>query len=423
MDASPDNSSLRGASQSSTGCCCNTHGRAAAGNAHAAPDAGSALLALSSEATALPDAHATERERLLWVALAQSRTEIRELQSQIRSLFSINLRYAEQLRHALAAEPARKRPRTSAPGARPLLPEAAGAATAMRPDPSSQPLLGVVGPLAPALPHLQAASHQQCAPQIHAVPMSLGTSPSSARHIYRGAAHLPSMHAIPPVERTSIAVADAAMGAGASSLLAQIPDTLPSGFSGARDPTLAWSSPRSADLPAVPSTDSSPTTRQLPVGSPPGQDAGVDTTVIGDPDAIPSIGKFSSPRALYQFRVRVSEYEQTHGSQWREKMDSKHRQNWSRISAVYNRILQLRGADAGDVAVERALQAVEDEMASSRATLTRYSQIVRKQLNNERRQSVHRASTSTRLAAQQQQHPAASTSIPGPHPQGLFGPN
>ncbi|KAJ1797634.1 hypothetical protein LPJ59_003009, partial [Coemansia sp. RSA 2399] len=110
---------------------------------------------------------------------------------------------------------------------------------------------------------------------------------------------------------------------------------------------------------------------------------------VGDAEEIPSIGKFDLPRTLYVFKERVREFELTHGSQWREKMDSRRRQNWSRISAVYNRIIQLRGPSTATADVERAITQIEREMAESKVTLTRYSQLVRKQLNNERRQSIH----------------------------------
>ncbi|KAJ2843135.1 hypothetical protein IWW36_005659, partial [Coemansia brasiliensis] len=54
----------------------------------------------------------SEREQRLLTALAKAHSEIRELQTQVQSLLSLNLRYAEELRHALTAEqPARKRRR------------------------------------------------------------------------------------------------------------------------------------------------------------------------------------------------------------------------------------------------------------------------------------------------------------------------
>ncbi|KAJ2581043.1 hypothetical protein IWW49_006110 [Coemansia sp. RSA 1797] len=123
----------------------------------------------------------------------------------------------------------------------------------------------------------------------------------------------------------------------------------------------------------------------------------VNEVEIGDPEAIPSIGKFSSPRLLYQFKERVQAYEEQHGSQWRERMDSKRRQNWSRISAVYTRILQLRGPGSSADELERALRAVDDEMAQTHVTLTKYSQVVRKQLATERRQTAQRDQQTARL--------------------------
>ncbi|KAJ2547492.1 hypothetical protein EV175_005203 [Coemansia sp. RSA 1933] len=121
---------------------------------------------------------------------------------------------------------------------------------------------------------------------------------------------------------------------------------------------------------------------------------------IGDPELIPSIGKFESPRALYKFRERVRSYELTHGAQWREKMDSRKRQNWSRISAVHNRIMQLCGPSTGAADVERAIAQIEREMAESKATMTRYSQLIRKQLNDERRRFTY---PSSQQQQQQQQ--------------------
>ncbi|KAJ2392287.1 hypothetical protein GGI23_005250 [Coemansia sp. RSA 2559] len=118
---------------------------------------------------------------------------------------------------------------------------------------------------------------------------------------------------------------------------------------------------------------------------------------VGNAEEIPSIGKFDMPRTLYAFKERVREFELTHGSQWREKMDSRRRQNWSRISAVYNRIIQLRGPSTAPADVERAIAQIEREMAENKVTLTRYSQLVRKQLNNERRQSIHHGDGSRTL--------------------------
>ncbi|KAJ2664520.1 hypothetical protein IWW48_000773 [Coemansia sp. RSA 1200] len=117
----------------------------------------------------------------------------------------------------------------------------------------------------------------------------------------------------------------------------------------------------------------------------------IGSVTVGDPEEIPSIGRFESARTLYRFKERVREFEQTHGSQWREKMDSRRRQNWSRISAVYNRIVQLRGPSTDAADVDRAIRRIEGEMAESKVTLTRYSQQVRKRLNDERRQSLRQS--------------------------------
>ncbi|KAJ2388113.1 hypothetical protein H4S02_003030 [Coemansia sp. RSA 2611] len=117
----------------------------------------------------------------------------------------------------------------------------------------------------------------------------------------------------------------------------------------------------------------------------------IEELELGDAEAIPSIGKFGSPRQLYHYKERVQAYEEQHGSQWRERMDSKRRQNWSRISAVYTRILQLRGPGTADADLERALGAVSDEMAQTRVTLTKYSQVIRKRLANERRQTARQS--------------------------------
>ncbi|KAJ2229724.1 hypothetical protein H4R99_005385 [Coemansia sp. RSA 1722] len=113
----------------------------------------------------------------------------------------------------------------------------------------------------------------------------------------------------------------------------------------------------------------------------------LDTLVIGDPEQIPPIGRFDTLRQLFDYKERCKQHDAAHGTHWREKMDSKRRQNWSRISAVYNRIVQLRGAGTGEADVERAIREAVAEMESVKMTLTRYSQLVRKRLNNERRSS------------------------------------
>ncbi|KAI8325004.1 hypothetical protein GQ54DRAFT_36758 [Martensiomyces pterosporus] len=111
----------------------------------------------------------------------------------------------------------------------------------------------------------------------------------------------------------------------------------------------------------------------------------VDDIVVGDPEEIPSIGKFDSLRTLYIFKERAKEHDRLHGTQWREKMDSKRRQNWSRITAVYNRVVQLRGPGTTEADLDRALQETANDMAANNMTLTRYSQLIRKKINDDRR--------------------------------------
>ncbi|KAJ1844005.1 hypothetical protein LPJ73_005302, partial [Coemansia sp. RSA 2703] len=90
------------------------------------------------------------------------------------------------------------------------------------------------------------------------------------------------------------------------------------------------------------------------------------------------------------------------------KMDNKRRQNWSRITAVYNRIVQLRGPGSAEPDLERALSETEAEMLSLKMTLTRYSQIVRKKLNNERRTAAAASAATLPTAA-----PASSAANQG----------
>ncbi|KAJ2779204.1 hypothetical protein H4R18_004149 [Coemansia javaensis] len=362
-----DNGSRRGASQSQDG---NTrHEGAAADNAPAPPlppDNGGALLALSPEAAPFVNARPPERERMLWGALARAHAEIQDMQAQLRSLFDLNLRYAEQLHDALAAAPPRKRSRTD-PHPAPAPPQAPAQHQyspphrqyPMPPLPPPPPPLPSL-PLPLPLPH-GAGAHRvyHTAPRL---PAQYPASAPAATH------HTPP----PPLAEAALPAIQFAVTAPPSTgtLHPQPPAHLPGRMA---PPAAAAAAPSAA--------------------------ASSDDPEIGDPDAIPSIGKFSSPRTLFRFRERVSEYEQTHGSQWREKMDSRHRQNWSRISAVYNRIAQLRGPGDGPADVERALQAASDEMAAAGVTLTRYSQIVRKQLNAERRRQGARPARRARARA------------------------
>ncbi|KAJ2856182.1 hypothetical protein J3B02_001748 [Coemansia erecta] len=113
----------------------------------------------------------------------------------------------------------------------------------------------------------------------------------------------------------------------------------------------------------------------------------LDTLGIGDPEQIPSIGRFDTLRQLFDYRERCKQYDAEHGAHWREKMDSKRRQNWSRITAVYNYIVQLRGPGNGKADLERAIRETASEMEAVKMTLPQYSQLVRKRLNSERKQS------------------------------------
>ncbi|KAI7830988.1 hypothetical protein BX661DRAFT_170172 [Kickxella alabastrina] len=119
----------------------------------------------------------------------------------------------------------------------------------------------------------------------------------------------------------------------------------------------------------------------------------LDDVEVGVPEQIPSIGQFDSLRQLYDYKELCRSYDSVHGSQWRGKMESKRRQNWSRISAVYNRILQMRGPGTTEADIERALKATVSEMESFKMTLTRYSQLIRKRLNDERRSALLDQST------------------------------
>ncbi|KAJ1806269.1 hypothetical protein LPJ75_005093 [Coemansia sp. RSA 2598] len=113
----------------------------------------------------------------------------------------------------------------------------------------------------------------------------------------------------------------------------------------------------------------------------------LETLEIGDPEQIPSIGRFDTLRQLFDYKERCKQYDVEHGTHWREKMDSKRRQNWSRITAVYNHLVRLRGPGAGKADLERAIRETASEMETVKMTLPQYSQLVRKRLNNERKQS------------------------------------
>ncbi|KAJ1938303.1 hypothetical protein FBU59_004479 [Linderina macrospora] len=117
------------------------------------------------------------------------------------------------------------------------------------------------------------------------------------------------------------------------------------------------------------------------------QATGTENLTVGDPESIPSIGKFESIRALYEYRAESEEYDRVNSNKWREKMDSRRRQNWSRITAVYTRIQQLRHGDESEESLERAIQIATDEMAREGMTLTKYSQTVRKTINEARKSS------------------------------------
>ncbi|KAJ2802617.1 hypothetical protein H4R20_003214, partial [Coemansia guatemalensis] len=396
----------------------NTHGRAvAADNSRNAPESGGALRTFAPEASH-PDAPAAERERQLQGALGRARSEIQELQAHIRALFNINLRYAEQLQQAIAAAaPQPKRRRTSSRNAAdsPLPPEHTAATNAQAASLATPPSSSIQPPPHPNLVQPLYLDHQRLrTPSYsHAVSAPLGIAPQ----MYRTMQPVPGLLAgVSGQQNPTIA---AAFGAVATAPPAPGPASAASAQEGAAgvDPATAMvSSPLSAPATSLsgmhaqgtasaqqypgnqPQPDTSarrgkarrPSTGSASAGAGnrAAQTVDIDSLAIGDSEDIPSIGKFSSPRALYRFRQRINEYEQANGAQWREKMDSKRRQNWSRISAVYNRIMQLRGEGSEAADLERALQAAEDEMAASAATLTRYSQLVRKRLNSERRQNL-----------------------------------
>ncbi|KAJ1721251.1 hypothetical protein LPJ53_004208 [Coemansia erecta] len=145
----------------------------------------------------------------------------------------------------------------------------------------------------------------------------------------------------------------------------------------------------------------------------------LESMLIGDPEQIPSIGKFENLRQLYEYKQRCREHDAVHGTHWREKMDSKRRQNWSRITAVYNRIVQLRGPGSNEADLERALSETDGEMQALKMTLTRYSQIVRKKLNNERRTTAAAAAAAAASASAASSSTAAP--VPGGANQGVSG--
>ncbi|PIA15305.1 hypothetical protein COEREDRAFT_9450 [Coemansia reversa NRRL 1564] len=436
MESLRNNSSRLDGGQSggSSGEAGNTHGTAAAeDNDCNAPESGGVPRTFTSDIFH-PDAFAGERERQLQGALVRARSEIQELQAHIRTLFNINLRYAEQLQQTIAAAaPQPKRRRT---GGRhitdsPLPSEPTAAAStqvfslATPPSSSTQPL----PPHPQLVPPLYLSHHRLRTPSYsHAVSASLGIAPQ----IYRTMQPVPGLLAAVSSQQNpaitvalssaplnTVGIASSAPGSVSVTATQEGVTRLDPAATMASSPLSAPAAPFSRThvqgsasaqqrLEIQPQPDTGPVTlepgtnaqggrAQWPntssvsaaAGSRTTQTVDIDSLAIGDSENIPSIGKFSSPRALYRFRQRISEYEQTNGAQWREKMDSKRRQNWSRISAVYNRIMQLRGESSDAADLERALQAAEDEMSASAATLTRYSQLVRKRLNSERRQNLH----------------------------------
>ncbi|KAJ2610797.1 hypothetical protein H4S08_003456 [Coemansia sp. RSA 1365] len=436
MESLRNNSSRLGGRQSGGGSgeAGNTHGTTAAeDNDCNAPESGGAPRTFTSEIFHT-DAFAGERERQLQGALVRARSEIQELQAHIRALFNINLRYAEQLQQTIAAvapQPKRRRTGGRHTADLPLPSEPAAIASnqvaslATPPSSSIQPLQ----PHPQLVPPLYLSHNRLRTPSYsHAVSASLGIAPQ----IYRTMQPVPGLlAAVSSQQNPAITVALSSAPLNTAAIVSSAPVSVsvatPQEGVTRLDPAAAMaSSPMSAPaapfsrthvqgsasaqqrLESQPQPDTGSATLQpgtntqerraqwlntgsvsAAAGSRTTQAVDIDNLAIGDSENIPSIGKFSSPRTLYRFRQRISEYEQTNGAQWREKMDSKRRQNWSRISAVYNRIIQLRGESSDAADLERALQAAEDEMSASAATLTRYSQLVRKRLNSERRQNLH----------------------------------
>ncbi|KAI9479870.1 hypothetical protein BX667DRAFT_194410 [Coemansia mojavensis] len=403
-----------------------------------------------------PETQMSEREQRLMAALSKAHSEIRELQVQVQSLLSINLRYAEELRQALTAEqPARKRRRedsdaTAATNVASSTAVSAGAGhnMAVQSSAASSHLNNQQQARQPL--YLRSRLRTPSYPQ--AIAQSLGVS--STQQIYQAMQQSSQFQRIVSGEhRTGNAAADAAAVAAAVIMTSDNTSNLLASQSSSANIQQLLVSSSTPTMPAAtgifdvvnaPAASVVSAPAALPVasegteaqpergselnterhGRPNRQAASlgslaeaatqsssrlrastaerldVNELEMGDADAIPSIGKFSSPRMLYQYKERVQEYESKHGSQWRERMDSKRRQNWSRISAVYTRILQLRGPSTSDADLERALSAVEEEMAQSRVTLTKYSQVVRKQIASERRQTSQRN--------QQRQHSQAT---------------
>ncbi|KAJ2827831.1 hypothetical protein IWW50_001690 [Coemansia erecta] len=398
----------------------------------------------------------SERERTLLNALSRAHADIRELQTQVQSLLTLNLRYAEELRHALTADPPRKRPRVDADRTEPdaaltpntaqmqSAPDSALASSAARAHAAT---LGLTGPQPLYIgPRLRTPSYPQ------AIVQSLGVG--ATQHIYRAMQQTPRFQGMMAADGSSVLSTEASATSIQQLLVPSSTPTLSAGaaaFDKSREhlpvitladaaASMATMAAPAAITVAAPAaiTAAAPISAQANQAEPDalhisehgslsapavaqGSSLGsladaasasatrpraltaerldVSELELGDPGAIPSIGKFSSPRQLYQFRERVQAYEQQHGAQWRERMDSKRRQNWSRISAVYMRIVQLRGPEPSADELERALRAVDDEMAQSRVTLTKYSQVVRKQLASERRESAQRNQKTARLGS------------------------
>ncbi|KAJ1731144.1 hypothetical protein LPJ72_004099, partial [Coemansia sp. Benny D160-2] len=417
----------------------------------------------------------TERERMLWGALARSQAEIHQLQSRIHSLLDINIRYAEQLQCAIISERPRKRSKTTHQhfgeqsqqrtiGDVPLYHAQyrQGSSAAQQPrdavvdacdtraDAIRQQLQlqqhqhqhrflpgRAVTSMLELIPDTQGNQDSRLAPNdgdrdqsndnplnaILSSPEPLYPPAPTAVSIATDARALGTVAQTSPPAQDVLGAHDAAYG------IAQPRNTSP-------HPLYAASNVLMADINSSPvdriqrnrgshkgfgdypqgqgtmplDTAMAPASRRaknmrLPAPKAGGAVAGsnssgslgkakkehqtrnsdIGSVAVGDPEEIPSIGRFESARTLYRFKERVREFEQTHGSQWREKMDSRRRQNWSRISAVYNRIVQLRGPSTDAADVDRAIRWIEGEMAENKVTLTRYSQQVRKRLNDERR--------------------------------------
>ncbi|KAJ2695073.1 hypothetical protein GGH99_000347 [Coemansia sp. RSA 1285] len=469
-----------------------------------------AVVSAEAEASYSPfGAPQTERERMLWGALARSQAEIHQLQSRIHSLLDINIRYAEQLQSAIIGERPRKRSKTTHQhfgeqsqqrtiGDVPLYHAQyrPGSSVAQQPrddvvdacdtraDAIRQQLQlqqqlqqqqhqhrflpgRAVTSMLELIPDTQGNQGSRLAPNdgdrnqnndnplnaILSSPEPLYPPAPTAVSIATDVPVLGTVAQTSPPAQDVLGAHDAAYGitrprntsphplhAASNVLMADINSSPVDRIQRNRGshkgfgdyPQGQGTMPLDTAMPPLAASVSSampPANRRaknmrLPAPKSGGTVAGsnssgslgkakrehqtrnsdIGSVAVGDPEEIPSIGRFESARTLYRFKERVRVFEQTHGSQWREKMDSRRRQNWSRISAVYNRIVQLRGPSTDAADVDRAIRRIEGEMAENKITLTRYSQQVRKRLNDERRQSLRQSQQQQQQRVQKQEH-------------------